>query len=59
MTGLSDNPDRAPKAILFDHTGRRVQQLRPGANDLSRLPAGVYFVRANETDRTHRVLLVR
>ncbi len=47
---------------LFDHTGRRVLQLRPGANDLSHLPAGVYFVRAdrtNRTNRSYRVLLVR
>jgi len=29
---------------LLDASGRRVQQLWPGANDLSRLPAGVYFI---------------
>jgi hypothetical protein len=47
---------------LFDHTGRRVLQLRPGTNDLGRLPAGVYFVKSHETNGihdTHRLLLVR
>jgi hypothetical protein len=44
---------------LLDASGRRVLELRPGTNDLSRLPAGVYFIRATETDRTHRVLLLR
>ncbi len=47
---------------LLDASGRRVMQLRAGANDLSRLPAGVYFVRTDRTDRTnrpYRVLLVR
>jgi len=47
---------------LLDATGRQVLQLRPGANDLSRLPAGVYFVRANRpytTNGSYRVLLVR
>ena len=49
-------------ADLFDHTGRRVLQLRVGANDLSRLPAGVYFVRTCKPYGTcgpYRVTLVR
>jgi hypothetical protein len=29
---------------LFDRSGRAVLSLRPGANDLRRLPAGIYFV---------------
>ncbi len=47
---------------LFDMTGRRVLQLRAGPNDLSRLPAGVYFISpdgTNGTNRTYRLLLVR
>lgn len=47
---------------LFDMTGRSVMSLRPGANDLARLPAGVYFVSldgTNGTNRTYRLLLVR
>jgi len=45
--------------VLLDASGRHVLDLRPGANDLSRLPAGVYFVRANEANGAYRVLLVR
>gem|GEM_PF-1946869 len=33
-------------AALLDATGRRVQALRPGANDVRALAPGVYFVRA-------------
>jgi hypothetical protein len=39
---------------LLDASGRRVLQLRPGANDLSRLPAGVYFLRSDGTDMSYR-----
>ena len=31
---------------LLDLTGRKVLDLKPGANDVSRLSPGVYFVRA-------------
>jgi hypothetical protein len=47
---------------LFDHTGRRVLALTAGANDLSALPAGVYFVRehrSHTSNRSYRILLVR
>ena len=51
---------------LLDASGRRVLQLRPGANDLSRLPAGVYFVRqsdlsdaSDQSDKLFRIVLVR
>jgi hypothetical protein len=50
------------RSELVDASGRRVMRLRAGANDLGRLPAGVYFVRANGTfgtNGTYRVLLVR
>ncbi len=62
MTGSSDNPDRVSRPELLDAAGRRVLSLGPGANDLSQLPAGVYFVRSSATNgiqATHRVLLVR
>jgi len=29
---------------LLDVSGRKAMSLRPGANDISRLPAGVYFL---------------
>ena len=37
-----------PKATnwLRDATGRRVAELHPGPNDVSRFGAGVYFVRS-------------
>ena len=51
---------------LFDMTGRRVMSLCPGANDLGRLPAGVYFVRRSDlsdtsdpSDQLLRIVLVR
>ena len=34
-----------PKTVLLDISGRKVADLRPGANDVSRLSPGVYFVR--------------
>ncbi len=33
-----------PKTVLLDISGRKVLDLRPGANDASRLSAGVYFL---------------
>jgi hypothetical protein len=51
---------------LFDMTGRSVMALRAGPNDISRLPAGVYFVRQSDmsdasdpSDQLHRIVLVR
>jgi hypothetical protein len=35
---------------LLDAAGRRVMELRQGANDVSRLAAGVYFVREETVD---------
>lgn len=34
------------RTSLFDMTGRQVMALHPGANDVSRLSPGVYFVRS-------------
>lgn len=38
---------------LFDAAGRLVMPLRPGANDISRLSPGVYFVSYREDDEQH------
>jgi hypothetical protein len=46
MTELPGNSDRVPRPILLDAAGRKVLFLHPGANDVSRLSPGVYFVRA-------------
>jgi len=42
-TTLGDG--RLVRGALLDISGRRVMDLRPGANDVSRLSPGVYFVR--------------
>jgi hypothetical protein len=34
---------------LLDAAGRKVTELRPGANDVSRLAPGIYFVRAQDS----------
>jgi hypothetical protein len=49
----------AASPCLLDACGRRVLDLRPGANDISRLAAGVYFVRAAPGQTTRRVVLTR
>jgi hypothetical protein len=36
-------------AHLLDISGRKVLELRPGANDVSRLAPGVYFVRSERS----------
>jgi hypothetical protein len=45
MTELPGNSDRVPRPVLLDVSGRRVLDLKPGANDVSRLSPGVYFLR--------------
>jgi len=43
---LPEATSRKPQAAsLLDISGRKVLDLRPGANDVSRLSPGVYFVR--------------
>jgi hypothetical protein len=46
------------RATLLDATGRTVLMLHEGANDVSRLAPGVYFV-MTEGDRPQRVVIVR
>jgi len=43
-SGLSDNPVMS-RAALLDAAGRKALDLHPGANDVSGLRPGVYFVR--------------
>jgi YVTN family beta-propeller protein len=44
---------------LLDISGRTVLDLRPGANDVRALPAGVYFVRQTAGSRTAKVVIQR
>lgn len=44
---------------LYDMSGRRRAELRPGPNDLRRLPAGVYFLLHDSAGPTTKVILQR
>jgi len=57
-SGLSDNPVMS-RAALLDVGGRKVMDLRPGANDVSRLSPGVYFVREVGVSREQGVAGIR
>jgi hypothetical protein len=46
-------------ASLLDAGGRRIMELAPGANDVSKLSPGVYFVRNVQTNGVRKVLLAR
>jgi hypothetical protein len=56
---------RTANGELLDASGRKVLELRPGANDVSGLPPGVYFVREEpqatslKPQAVRRVVLVR
>ena len=43
----------------LDAAGRQVMELRTGANDVSRLPPGIYFVREPSAGSVSRILLLR
>jgi hypothetical protein len=47
------------RAELLDATGREVMALCPGANDVSRLSPGVYFLRRSAERELQRVVIVR
>ena len=56
------SPSSSP-SLLLDITGRKVLDLKRGANDVSRMPPGVYFVRAVSSERSttgcHKVVIQR
>jgi len=51
--------DASRPAVLLDASGRIVAQLHPGANDVSRLSPGVYFVREEPQDTSHTPQAIR
>ncbi|HTW92053.1 MAG TPA: hypothetical protein VMH22_10135 [bacterium] len=59
MTELPGNSDRVPRPVLLDISGRKVLDLRSGANDVSRLSPGVYFVREAQAKAVRKVVLTR
>jgi hypothetical protein len=44
---------------LLDITGRKVANLKSGANDIRHLAPGVYFVRHKENNQTRKVVVMR
>ena len=50
--------ERQPSSLL-DISGRKVMTLGPGANDVSRLAAGVYFVREGTQATANKPITVR
>ncbi len=59
---LSPRPRVSESPCLLDACGRKVLDLRPGANDVSRLSPGVYFVHsslANRQSTTTKVIVTR
>jgi hypothetical protein len=56
-SGLSNNPVMS-RAALLDAAGRKVLDLTPGPNDVSRLVPGVYFMHRDHTARPSRLLVV-
>ncbi len=50
-----------PQAVswLLDAAGREVLGLRPGANDVSRLSPGIYFVREAQAQAVRKVVITR
>jgi len=56
MTESSGDSDRVPRPVLLDTAGKKVMGLRPGTNDLSGLPPGIYFVRSEPSAVTMVVL---
>jgi hypothetical protein len=57
---LPEATSRKPQAAsLLDATGRKAMELRPGANDVSRLAPGVYFASAVGVGDRTRLVLVR
>jgi hypothetical protein len=59
LGAVGSRQNTAYRAELLDITGRVVLTLRPGANDVSRLPPGVYFVRQSSEAGVRKVVLTR
>ena len=62
IRGVLDLPsslDPSLPSCLLDITGRKVLDLKPGANNTGRLAPGVYFVRGKDPGASRRVVKVR
>jgi hypothetical protein len=49
----------SPPSSLLSVVGRKVMDLKPGANDVSRLSPGVYFIREAQTQAMMKVIIAR
>ena len=63
LDGNCPRTGTVPKRVLLDASRRKVLELHPGANDVSRFAPGVYFVRAASCKLSavscHKVVLTR
>jgi len=50
LNGDCPRTGAVPKTALLDATGRKVLDLRRGANDVNRLSPGVYFIRGEDSE---------
>jgi hypothetical protein len=48
---------REARGELLDASGRKVLNIRPGANDVSRLAPGVYFVQEAQARAVHKIIV--
>jgi hypothetical protein len=57
---LPERPSSSPSpSYLLDINGRKVMNLQHGANDVSRLSPGVYFVREAQAQAVRKVIIQR
>jgi len=54
VLSLASGLRRGASGVLLDISGRRVMELQAGANDVSRLSPGVYFVRSEPSAASRR-----
>jgi hypothetical protein len=59
LNGDCPRTGTVPKAALLDVSGRKVLDLHAGANDVSRLSPGVYFVREAQAQAVRKVVVQR
>ncbi len=50
--------ERLASTILLDVTGRKVMEVKPGPNDVKKLPAGVYFITSKGFQTTLPVVII-
>jgi photosystem II stability/assembly factor-like uncharacterized protein len=59
LGAVGSRQNTAFRAGLLDVSGRRVFNLRPGANDVSRVLPGVYFMRESQAQAIRKVIITK